>query len=104
MYAVVKTGGKQYKVSQGSVLEVEKLIGSTGDAVELDQVLLLADGDAVKVGQPLVSGAKVSAEILAQKRTAKVTIFKKIRRQGKQLKKGHRQDVTRIKIKEITAV
>lgn len=103
MYAVVKTGGKQYKVSQGTVLEVEKLIGSKGDAVLLEEVLLVADGDSIKVGQPLVAGAKVSAEIVAQKRTAKVTIFKKIRRQGKQLKKGHRQDVTRIKINEITA-
>lgn len=103
MYAVVKTGGKQYKVESGTVLDIEKIDGSSGDSLEFNEVLLVADGENVKIGQPVLEGAKVSAEIITQKRGPKVVIFKKIRRQGKQLKKGHRQDLTRIKIKEISA-
>lgn len=102
MFAVVRTGGKQYRVEQGSVFDVEKLSGEVGDAVEFDEVLLIADGENVKVGRPVVEGAKIAAEIVAQHRGPKAIIFKKIRRHGKQLTKGHRQYLTRVRVKEIT--
>jgi large subunit ribosomal protein L21 len=103
MYAVLRTGGKQYCVEPGSLLEVEKLPGEIGDTLEFDEVLLLANGDDIKVGQPLVSGAKVAAKILSQSRGEKKIIYKKIRRHGKKLKKGHRQSLTKIEVKEISA-
>ena len=102
MYAVIRTGGKQYKVEPGAVLLVEKLIGEPGEEVSFDEVLLVK-GEDVKVGRPLLEGAGVSAEIVAQERGEKLTIFKKKRRQGYSLKKGHRQAYTRVKIKEVSA-
>lgn len=102
MYAVVRTGGKQYKVETGSVVDVETLPGEAGDAITLEDVLLVGEGDEVRVGQPLVQGAAVKAKIIQHKRGPKLVIFKKIRRKGKQLKKGHRQELTRIRIEEIT--
>ena len=103
MYAVVRTGGKQYKVQAGDVLNIEKLSGEVGQTVELDEVLLVSNEGDVKVGRPLVDGAKVSAEIVRQNKAPKVTIFKKIRRHGKQLTKGHRQLITAIRVTDIQA-
>lgn len=102
MYAIIRTGGKQYQVSAGERLRVEKLAGSVGDTVELDDVLLVAaDGD-VKVGRPQVDGAKVTAQIIEQGRSKKVVVFKKKRRKGYRLKQGHRQPYTALEIKEIS--
>lgn len=103
MYAVVRTGGKQYRVEPGMVLDIEKVPGEVGDPVELPEVLLLADGEDIKVGQPLIDGVSVQGEIVAQKKGRKIVVFKKIRRQGKRVTKGHRQNVTRIRVKEISA-
>ena len=103
MFAVVRTGGKQYKVESGALLDIERIEGDAGSDIELSDVLLVADGSNIKVGQPCVEGAKVTATIVEQKRGPKKIIFKKIRRHGKQLKKGHRQELTRIQIGEISA-
>ena len=101
MYAIVKTGGKQYKVSAGDVLAVEKLAGNTGDTVVLEDILMVNREGTVAVGQPTLSQAKVTAEIISQTKAKKNIIFKSKRRKGYQKKTGHRQPVTRIKIKEI---
>ncbi len=101
MYAIVRTGGKQYQVAPGERLRVEKLDGEIGDNVELDDVLLVADGSEIKVGQPAVEGARVTARIVEQDKAKKVLVFKKKRRKGYRLKKGHRQPYTALEIKEI---
>jgi len=101
MFAVIRTGGKQYRVEPGNVIDVEKLTGDTGDSVEFSEVLLLNADSGVKVGQPVIEGSSVSAIILEQKKGPKLTIFKKIRRKGKQLTKGHRQNLTRVRIENI---
>lgn len=103
MYAVIKTGGKQYRVSQGDVLKVEKLTGEVGANVEFPEVLAVGEGEGVKVGTPTVGGAKVVAEILAQGKEKKLIVFKKKRRKGFTKKQGHRQLFTSIKIQEIKA-
>lgn len=103
MYAVLKCGGKQIKVSKGDTVLVEKLTGEQGEKVTLDNVLLLADGDKVTVGTPVVEGATVTASIVEQIRDKKVIIFKKKRRQGYKRKKGHRQYLTVLKVEEISA-
>ena len=103
MYAVVKTGGKQYRVETGNVLEVEYIEGDVGTAVELNEVLLVSGEKGTKVGQPLVAGATVRTSIVEQKRGPKLIIYKKLRRHGKRWKKGHRQELTRLKIEEIVA-
>ncbi len=103
MYAIIRTGGKQYQVAAGDRVRVEKLEGAVGDTVELDDVLMTVDGEAVKVGQPVVSGAKVTAKITEQGKGKKVIIFKKKRRKGYSLKKGHRQLYTALEIQEISA-
>ena len=99
MFAVIRTGGKQYKVASGDVIAVEKLAGDVGAKVELGDVLMAGD----KVGSPLLSGAKVLAEIVKQFRDEKVIIFKKRRRHNYRRKKGHRQYLTQIKITDIKA-
>jgi large subunit ribosomal protein L21 len=101
MYAVIRTGGKQYRVAQGDKLRVEKLAGNVGDTVTLGEVLLVGEGDGVKVGAPTVGGAKVQARIVAQDRGAKITIFKFRRRKNYRRKTGHRQPFTAL---EITSV
>ena len=101
MFAIVQTGGKQYRVSPGDVLRVEHLPGERGDEVLLEQVLLVADGDAIQVGQPLVAGARVVSEILRQGKAKKIIIFKKKRRKKYRRKQGHRQLYTALEIKEI---
>lgn len=99
MFAVIRTGGKQYKVQKDDVFKVEKLDAKEGDKVELDEVLFV-DG---KIGAPLVKGAKVVAEVLEQARAPKITIFKKKRRQNYRRKKGHRQPLTVLRVKDIKA-
>lgn len=99
MFAVIQTGGKQYKVASGDVIRVEKLAGDEGAQVVLDQVLMVGD----KIGAPLVAGAKVTAQVVAQARGPKLIVFKKRRRQSSRRKNGHRQDITILRITDITA-
>jgi large subunit ribosomal protein L21 len=99
MFAVIKTGGKQYRVVSGDVIKVEKLEVEAGATIALDQVLMLGD----TIGTPLIAGATVSAEVIAQDRGPKVIIFKKKRRQNYRRKNGHRQDLTVLRITEISA-
>ena len=101
MYAVIKTGGKQYKVAQGDKLRVEKLPGNVGDVVTFDEVLLVG-GDALKIGTPTVKGAKVEAKVIAQDRAKKVIVFKFRRRKNYRRKNGHRQPFTALEITGIT--
>ncbi len=103
MYAVIRTGGKQYRVEQGATIRVEKLPGERGAQLELGDVLLVGDGDSVKVGQPTVPGAKVTAEIVAQVLGEKLLVFKFRRRKAYRRKTGHRQQYTALKITGITA-
>ena len=98
MYAVIKTGGKQYRVAQGDRLRVEKLAGNVGDAISLGEVLLVGSGEGITVGKPLVSGAKVEARIIAQDRGEKIIIFKFRRRKNYRRKSGHRQPFTALEI------
>ena len=101
MYAVIKTGGKQYRVSEGQKVRVEKLSGAVGDKVTLGEVLLVG-GDSPKVGQPLVKGASVAAEIVGQDRGKKIVVFKFRRRKNYRRKTGHRQQYTELKITGIS--
>jgi len=101
MYAVIKTGGKQYRVESGAQVRVESLTADVGAAVSFDEVLLVGSGDAVKVGAPLVSGAKVKATVVAHGRGDKVKIFKLRRRKHYQKSQGHRQNYTEVRIDEI---
>ena len=98
MYAVVKTGGKQYRVAAGEKLKIEQIPADIGADIVLDQVLLVADGDNLKMGRPLVTGATVQAKVLAQGRHDKVRIFKMRRRKHYQKHQGHRQNFTEIEI------
>ena len=102
MYAVIKTGGKQYRVATGEKLKIEQLPADIGAEIVLDQVLLVADGDNLKMGRPLVTGASVQAKVLAQGRHDKVRIFKLRRRKHYQKHQGHRQNFTEIEITGIT--
>jgi large subunit ribosomal protein L21 len=101
MYAVVKTGGKQYRVTPGQKFKVEQIPADIGSEIVLDQVLMLADGDSVTVGAPLVSGASVTAKVLSQGRGKKVTIFKMRRRKHYQKHQGHRQNYTELEVQSI---
>ena len=101
MYAVIKTGGKQYKVSSGETVRVEKLAGNVGDAVTLLDVLLVAKEGDIKIGQPTVAGAQVTGKIVDQARADKIMVFKKKRRKGYSKKQGHRQPYTALKIEDI---
>lgn len=101
MYAVVKTGGKQYKVAKGDIIEVEKLEVEAGKSIDLGDVLLVGEADKVKVGTPMVDGASVKAEVLNQKKGDKVVIFKKKRRHNYRRTRGHRQNLTVLKITDI---
>lgn len=101
MYAIVETGGKQYKVAKGDILQVEKIDGTAGDTLELDKILLIKDDDGLTVGRPLVDGAKVVGRIRAQGRGTKIVVFKYKRRKNCRRKQGHRQDHTWIAIEDI---
>jgi large subunit ribosomal protein L21 len=103
MYAIIRTGGKQYQVAQGDQLRVEKLAGNVGETVELSEVLLVGAGEQLNIGQPVVEGAKVTATIVAQGKAKKVMVFKKKRRKGYQVKNGHRQQYTALRIEGISA-
>lgn len=103
MFAVIKTGGKQYRVAADDVITIERLPAEAGETVTLGEVLLLSNGDDVKVGAPLVEGASVVAEIVELTRGPKVIAFKKRRRQNSKRKRGHRQDLTTVRIVEILA-
>jgi large subunit ribosomal protein L21 len=103
MYAVIKTGGKQYRVSQGEKIKVEQIPADVGAKIVIDQVLMVGEGDAVKVGSPLVAGAKVTVKVLAHGRHEKVKIFKMRRRKHYQKHQGHRQNFTEIEIAGIAA-
>jgi len=103
MYAVIVTGGKQYKVAEGEFLKVEKLEVATGETIDFDRVLLVGNGDDVKIGAPVVEGAKVTAEVIGQGRHDKVTIIKFRRRKHHMKRQGHRQWFTEIKITGIQA-
>ena len=102
MYAVIKTGGKQYRVAKDDVLEIERLPGEAGTKIEFDHVLMVGAGASVKVGTPTVAGAKVTGELVEQSRGPKLIAFKKRRRKNSRRKKGHRQDLSTIKITSIT--
>ena len=101
MYAVIKTGGKQYRVAANDVLTLEKLDGEAGAKIEFTEVLMVGTGADVKVGKPTVSGAKVLGELVGQTRGPKLIAFKKRRRKNSRRKKGHRQDLTRVRITDI---
>lgn len=102
MYAVIKTGAKQHKVTEGEVLSVEKLVGNKGDEVVFDEVLMVSDDKEIKVGKPFVAGAKVVGQIVAQKKGPKLIVYHMKRRKGFHKKTGHRQNLTSMKITKIT--
>ena len=101
MYAVVRTGGKQIRMTPGEAVRVEKLPGSVGDDVELDDVLLVSGDAGLKIGTPVVEGARVVGKITAQGRSPKIVVFKMKRRKGYRRKQGHRQDYTEILVDRI---
>lgn len=102
MFAVIKTGGKQYRVQENTILRIEKLEVEAGAKVAFDEVLLLSEKGKITVGKPLVSGAKVEATVLEQMRDRKVIVFKKKRRHNYRRKKGHRQHLTVVQIQKIS--
>lgn len=102
MYAIIATGGKQYKVSEGDVITIEKISENVGETVTFDQVLAVG-GDDLKIGDPTVSGASVSGTVLRQGRSKKVTVYKFKPKTGYHKKNGHRQYITTVKINKITA-
>ncbi len=102
MYAVIKTGGKQHRVSPGDVIAIEKVGGDKGESVVFDQVLMVENEGDIRVGRPVVEGAKVIGEILAQGRGDKLVVYKMKKRKGYHKKTGHRQQLTSMKIREIS--
>ena len=103
MYAIMATGGKQYKVREGEVLRIEKIPGEVGSPVSFDQVLMVGDGDAVSIGRPALEGAAVTARIVEQGKANKLIVFKYKRRKRYRRKQGHRQSYTAVKIDTISA-
>ena len=102
MYAVIKTGGKQYRVAKDDVLKIERIAGEAGTKIEFSEVLMVGSGASVKGGAPTVSGAKVTGELVEQSRGPKLIAFKKRRRKNSRRKKGHRQDLSTVRITSIT--
>ena len=103
MYAVIKTGGKQYRVAAGQKIKVEQIPADVGTEITLDQILMVSEGESVKIGTPVVAGATVKATVLSQGRHEKVTIFKMRRRKHYQKHQGHRQNYTELRIEAISA-
>jgi len=103
MFAVIKTGGKQYRVSTGQKVKVEKMVAEVGDEIQLDQVLMVGEGGSVKTGAPVVDGASVKATVVAQGKYDKLRIFKMRRRKHYQKQQGHRQSYTELRIDSISA-
>lgn len=101
MFAIISSGGKQYKVSENTILTVSKLSGTAGDSIEINDVLFASDGKEFSVGEPLIDGAKVNLEIIKQDRDRKILIFKKKRRKNFRRKNGHRQDMTFLQVKSL---
>jgi large subunit ribosomal protein L21 len=101
MYAIIKTGGKQYKVAESDTIQLERLQGETGDTVSFGEVLVVGGEEGITLGSPLVAGATVAGEILRHKRSASILVFKKRRRQNSKRSRGHRQDHTQVRITEI---
>ena len=101
MYAVIKTGGKQYRVAKDDIIKIEKLEGAAGATLEFSEVLMVGEGSSVKVGAPTVAGAKVTAELVEQTRGPKVIAFKKRRRKNSRRKRGYRDEITVLRITEI---
>ena len=101
MYAVVATGGKQYRVEKGETVRIEKIAGQVGDNVNFDQVLMVSDGETVNVGTPVVENARVSGQIVAQDKARKIIVFKFKKRKRYRRKNGHRQAFTAVRIDEI---
>lgn len=102
MYAIISSGGKQYKVEQGDILRVEKLEAAVGSEIVLDRVLMVADDDDIKIGQPVLEGVAVNGTVVEQGKARKILVFKYKRRKRFQKKQGHRQQFTAIKINSIT--
>lgn len=102
MYAVIQTGGKQYRVANGDVITVEKLAGDAGSTLSIEPVLMVNDGKATQVGAPVIEGASVTAEVVEQTRGDKIVVFKKKRRQGYRRTMGHRQDLTVLRVLDVT--
>jgi large subunit ribosomal protein L21 len=103
MYAVIRTGGKQYRVAPGDTVEVEKLAGAVGEEITLADVLLVADGENVRVGQPVVDGASVTAKITGQYKGTKILVFRYRPKKRIRVRRGHRQQITRLQIGAINA-
>jgi large subunit ribosomal protein L21 len=103
MYAVIQTGGKQYRVAQGDTLKIEKLAGEEGDTIKFDRVLMLADGDNIQVGAPFIDGGLVNATVVKHARADKIWVFKLRRRKNSRRQQGHRQHYTEVKINSIEA-
>ncbi len=103
MYAVFESGGKQHRIQKGDVIRVEKLAAEMGETISFDQILLVGEGDSVKVGEPFVKGAQVVVEVVSQGRGEKITIIKFKRRKNYRRKQGHRQDYTAIRVLDIKA-
>jgi large subunit ribosomal protein L21 len=103
MYAVIKTGGKQYRVVKDEIVEIERLPGEAGQTVEFKDILMVGEGASVKVGTPIVAGAKVTGELVELSRGPKVIAFRKRRRKNSRRKKGHRQDLCKVRITSISA-
>ena len=101
MFAVIRTGGKQYRVAPNDIIEIEKIAGEPGDIIELSEVILLGGDGGPKTGSPTIAGALVAAEVIEQSRADKITVFKKKRRTNYRRKKGHRQELTALRITEI---
>lgn len=101
MFGIIETGGKQYKVSVGDQIKIEKVEGEVGSKVVFDKVLLSTDGEDVKIGKPYISGSQISGEILAQEKGKKLIVFKYKPKKRQRTKNGHRQEYTKIKITEI---
>jgi large subunit ribosomal protein L21 len=101
MYAVIKTGGKQYRVAEGELVKVEKVKGDVGESVELEEVLMVVNGERIEIGRPVLKGFKVIGEIVAQGKAKKIIVFKSKRRKSYKKKQGHRQQYTTLRIKTI---
>ena len=102
MYAIIETGGFQFRVEPGMKLNVPRIVSGEGDSINLDKVLLVGEGDDVEVGTPLIAGASVEAEVIEHGRGKKIIVYKRKRRKGYERTQGHRQDYTRIEIKSIS--
>ncbi|OIP62736.1 MAG: 50S ribosomal protein L21 [Nitrospirae bacterium CG_4_9_14_3_um_filter_53_35] len=103
MYAIIETGGKQYKVSEGDIVQVERLDASVGDTIEIDRVLMLGGAEAATFGMPYIKNVRVKAEVVSMDRAKKIVVFKKKRRKGYRKRQGHRQEITALKIVQIAS-